>query len=112
VFAREGIDPATAVLKIDVEGHEVPVLDGFAKTLGQRGGRPTLLMEFLGRAISEDRIIERVLDLGLDVYYIATPGLVRLTSTNAFVPVQELGQWNFLLTDRAPPAVAIPPAIS
>ena len=108
VFAREAIDPATAVLKIDVEGHEVPVLDGFAKTLAQRGARPTLLMEFLGRAITDDRIIERVLDLGLDVYYVASRGLVRLTSTQSFVPVQELGQWNFLLTDRAPPsAVAI-----
>jgi FkbM family methyltransferase len=108
VFAREGIDPLTAVLKIDVEGHEVPVLDGFAKTLAQRGARPTLLMEFLGRAITDDRIIERVLDLGLDVYYVASRGLVRLTSRQSFVPVQELGQWNFLLTDRAPPsAVAI-----
>lgn len=108
VFAREGIDPGTAVLKIDVEGHEMPVLDGFARTLAQRGARPRLLMEFLGRAITDDRIIERVLDLGLDVYYVASRGLVRLTSTQAFVPVQEVGQWNFVLTDRAPPpAVAI-----
>jgi FkbM family methyltransferase len=106
VFESEQIDPSTAVLKVDVEGHEMRVLDGLERTLRQRGGRPTLLMEFLGRAITDERIIERVLDLGLRVYYVSSHGLVQLTSTRGLEPVQELSQWNFLLTDRPPPAIA------
>jgi FkbM family methyltransferase len=35
VFESESIDPATAVLKIDVEGHEMRVLDGLERTLSQ-----------------------------------------------------------------------------
>jgi hypothetical protein len=103
VFESDGIDPARTVCKIDVEGHEMKVLDGLERTLGRRTGRPTLLMEFLGRAITEERIIERVLDYGLDVYYVSSRPPVRLRSTSDFVPVQELGQWNFLLTDRPVP---------
>jgi FkbM family methyltransferase len=103
VFESEGIDPARAVLKVDVEGHEAKVLDGFERTLARRQGRPTLLMEFLGRAITDERVIERVLDCGLDVYYISTGGLVQLRATEDFRSVQELGQWNFLLTDRRHP---------
>lgn len=104
VFASDGIEPATTLLKIDVEGHEMRVLDGLERTLSRRGARPTLLMEFLGRAITDERIIERVLDMGLNVYYVSSRGLVRLTSTAAFGPIQELGQWNFLLTDTDRPA--------
>ncbi|HWZ58343.1 MAG TPA: FkbM family methyltransferase [Gemmatimonadaceae bacterium] len=103
VFESEDIDPARTVCKIDVEGHEMKVLDGLERTLSRPTGRPTLLMEFLGRAITEERIIERVLEYGLDVYYVSTRPPVRLRSTADFVPVQELGQWNFLLTDRPLP---------
>jgi FkbM family methyltransferase len=100
VLEAEEIDPAGVLLKIDVEGHEMRVLDGLERTLRRSGARPTLLMEFLGRALVDERIIERVLGLGLDVYYVSSRGLVRLASTNELQPFHELGQWNFLLTPR------------
>ena len=99
IFEREGIDASRALLKIDVEGHEMKLLDGFERTLRRPGGRPTLLMEFLGRAIVEDRIIERVLGLGLRVSYVTTRGPVALSSTDDFGRAQELGQFNFLVTE-------------
>jgi len=105
VLEAEAIDCASALLKIDVEGHEMHVLDGLERTLRRAGARPTLLMEFLGRAILDERIIERVLGLGLDVYYVSSRALVRLASTDELQPFHELGQWNFLLTPRSTEAV-------
>src|SRR5581483_1195691 len=99
VFERDGIDAATALLKIDVEGHEMKVLDGFERTLRRPHGRPTLLMEFLGHAIVDDRIIERVLGLDLRVSYVTSHGLVALSSTHDFARAQELGQFNFLVAE-------------
>ncbi len=101
VFERESIVPATTLLKIDVEGHEMRVLDGLERTLARSGARPTVLMEFLGKAINEDRVIDRVLGLGLHVSYVTPRGLVRVASTSDLLRVHELGQSNFLLTDRA-----------
>lgn len=44
VFFDAGVDPGRAVVKIDVEGHELRVLDGFRRTLsGKR--RPILVVE-------------------------------------------------------------------
>ena len=107
VFEREGIAPETALLKIDVEGHEMKLLDGFERTLRRPHGKPKLIMEFLGRAINEGHIIDRVLGLGLNVSYITSRGLVRLGSTADFARAQELDQFNFLVTDwdrtSAPP---------
>jgi FkbM family methyltransferase len=106
VFDAEGIAPSRSVIKVDVEGHESGVIDGLERTLRRRGDRPTLLMELLGRAISQDRIIDRILDYGLDVYYVSSNAIVRLRKTADLEAVQEVGQWNFLLTDRAPADVA------
>lgn len=105
VLEAEEIDPASVLLKIDVEGHEMRVMDGLERTLRRHGARPTLLMEFLGHAIVQEGIIERVLDLGLDVYYVSSRGLVRLGSTDELQAFHELGQWNFLLTPRSAEAV-------
>ena len=99
VFEREGIPPETALLKIDVEGHEMRLLDGFERTLRRRNGRPTLLMEFLGRAITDGRIIDRVLGFGLSVHYLTSGGPVRLEKTSDLERVQELGQFNFLVVE-------------
>jgi len=99
VFEREGIDASTALLKIDVEGHETKLLDGLERTLRRPGGRPTLLMEFLGHAIVDDHIIERVLGFGLRVSYVTSRGVVALSSTDDFARAQELGQFNFLVTE-------------
>jgi len=101
VIESEAIDCATTLLKIDVEGHEMRVLDGLERTLRRDAARPTLLMEFLGRAIVEQRVIERVLQMGLAVYYVSRRALVRLASTDDLQAYHELGQWNFLLTARA-----------
>jgi len=100
VLEQELIDAANAVMKIDVEGHEMRVLDGLERTLRVRGRRPLMLMEFLGRAIQHERVIDRVLGFGLSVYYLSSRGLVHLASTDDLQPVHELGHWNFLLTDR------------
>jgi hypothetical protein len=56
-------------------------------------------MEFLGRAINEGHIIDRVLGLGLNVSYVTSRGLVRLASTSDFARAQELGQFNFLVAE-------------
>lgn len=99
VFECEAIDASRTLLKIDVEGHEMKLLDGFERTLRRRGGRPTLLMEFLGRAIVDDHIIDRVLGFGLRVSYVTSHGLVPLANTSDFARAQELGQFNFLVTE-------------
>jgi FkbM family methyltransferase len=100
VFEREGVDAATALVKIDVEGHEMRVLDGFERTLRRSGGRPTVLMEFLGRAITEDCIIDRVVGYGLKVYYVTSSRLVPVLGTRDFERAQEVGSTNFLVTER------------
>jgi hypothetical protein len=56
-------------------------------------------MEFLGRAINEGQIIDRVLGFGLRVQYITSRGLVPLGSTREFESAQELGQFNFLVME-------------
>lgn len=94
------IDASRTLLKIDVEGHEMRVLDGLERTLRQAHDRPAIIMEFLGRAITEERIIERVRSYGLDVYYIRSGGLLRLGSTRDLDGAHQLGQWNFLVTER------------
>jgi FkbM family methyltransferase len=100
VLEAEGFVVADTLLKIDVEGHEMRVLDGLERTLRRQGPRPTLIIEFLGKAIAEDGAIERVLALGLDVYYVASDSLVRIGSTADLARSHRLDLWNFLLTDR------------
>jgi FkbM family methyltransferase len=107
IFDREQIVAARAVLKIDVEGHEMRVLDGFERTLRRSGRRPTLLMEFLGRAINDACVIDRVRSYGLDVYYVTPRALVKIDATPDLGPVHEMGQHNFLITDKPPSEVAL-----
>jgi FkbM family methyltransferase len=88
------------VLKIDVEGHERSALDGLERTLGTPGRRPDVIMEFLGRAIEQDHVVDRVLGYGIGVYYIGPGALTPLRATADLARVQRLGYWNFLLTSR------------
>jgi FkbM family methyltransferase len=106
VMERDGIAGHGALMKIDVEGHETRLLDGLERTLRRSDGRPTLLIEFLGRAITDDRIIDRVLGFGLDVYAVGSRSLTRLGRTSDYGPVQEPGHYNFLVTERSPADVA------
>jgi FkbM family methyltransferase len=95
-----------SVLKIDVEGHESSALDGMARTLSAVEGQPVdVIMEFLGRAI-HDQVIERVLALDINVYYIGPAGLTELRRSGDLEAVHSLGFWNFLLTRRPPSEVA------
>jgi hypothetical protein len=57
-------------------------------------------MEFLGRAIEHDRVIDRILGYGMDVYYIGLGALAPLRATADLGRVHRLGYWNFLLTSR------------
>jgi FkbM family methyltransferase len=93
-------------IKIDVEGYESSVLDGMERTLERPGRRPDIIMEFLGRAIEQERVIERVIGHGLDVYYIGPSAMTRLRATGDLGPVHTLGYWNFLLTSRPPDEVS------
>jgi FkbM family methyltransferase len=108
VFEREGFaaNAECVVVKIDVEGHEMRVLDGFERTLRRPGHQPTVLMEFLGHAITEERVIDRVIGLGINVYYVTSRSLVPVMGTADFARAQEVGCNNFLLTPRAPAEMA------
>jgi len=102
LLADNGALADRTVLKIDVEGHERAALDGMERTLRKPGRRPDVIMEFLGHAIEHDRIIERALGYGVDVYYIGPTGLTQLHTSDDLSPVHTLGYWNFLLTSRPP----------
>jgi FkbM family methyltransferase len=102
VVRDDGARLAKTVIKVDVEGHEDSALDGLRQTLRGPGERPDVIMEFLGRAIEREHIIERVLGFGLDVYYIGPQGLTPLFKTADLAPVHALGHWNFFLTARPP----------
>jgi FkbM family methyltransferase len=102
-FLSERDSGEHAVLKIDVEGHEQSVLDGLERTLRTPGRRPDVIMEFLGRAIGEQHIVERVLGLDMAVYYIGPTGLTQLRGGGSpdLERAHALGYWNFLLTSRS-----------
>jgi FkbM family methyltransferase len=106
LVADSGVLAERVMIKIDVEGSESSALDGMQRTLVGRGRRPDIIMEFLGRAIEQDRVIERVIGHGLDVYYIGPNAMTRLRGTADLGPVHTLGYWNFLLTSRPPDEVS------
>jgi FkbM family methyltransferase len=106
ILSEKGLPDSRTVLKIDVEGHERSALDGLERTLRSPGRRPDVIMEFLGQAINDERIVERVLGLRMDVYYIGPGGLTPLRASSDLASVHTLGYWNFLLTSRTSSDIA------
>lgn len=69
---RLGLDPATTLLKIDVQGYEKSVLDGARRTLPKVAGVRTelsLTALYGGQALLSD-IVTYLSDLGLELWFI------------------------------------------
>jgi hypothetical protein len=90
LVSRLGIDPGTALLKIDVQGYEKSVLDGAPGTLKRFAGVRTelsLTSLYDGQALLPD-IVRYLADAGLDLWLIepgfrdtATRRLLQLDGT-------------------------------
>lgn len=85
VFSREALDPRRAVVKIDVEGHEIKALRGFHGTLSGKN-KPILVVEaadqHLRRAgASSEQLIKELESHGYRLFEIRRRGPCPLDST-------------------------------
>ena len=100
VFADKGIDPSTALVKIDVEGAEDLVISGFEKTL-RSDSKPEIICEILGDNLSTG-LIERIINCGYSCFYIHRAELIPIGSTSDLSGRHEMGFHNFYFTGKTP----------
>jgi FkbM family methyltransferase len=84
LVTRHGLDPATTLLKIDVQGYEKAVMDGAAKTLPQVGAVRTelsLVPLYDGQALLAE-LVDALAGHGLELWFVepgfTEPGTRRL----------------------------------
>ena len=97
LVARHGVDPASTLLKIDVQGYEAQVLDGGAATLPRLAGLRTemsLVPLYDGQALLPD-ILARLSGCGLELWFVdegfLEPGTGRLLQVDGTFFRQDSG---------------------
>lgn len=82
VFSDEALDPARAVVKIDVEGHEIEALHGFRRTLSGPA-KPVLVVEVADAlqrraGASSEQLVRELESFGYRLFEIGRRGLAPL----------------------------------
>ena len=93
------IDSSLSLFKIDVEGAEDLVLDGFEKTL-MHGKKPDLIIEILGKGICEGWV-DRLIHYGFNGFYIASRKFISFKTASDLEGQLESGYYNFYFTQKS-----------
>jgi FkbM family methyltransferase len=97
ISGRPDIGRRAAIVKIDVEGAEFPVLCGARRFIAER--RPELIVEVAGHADNRKRVSEFCREIGYQIFLIKHADHLVLESVDPSRFIEDTTETNFFLTD-------------